>query len=140
MVTKTYQNLICPLFSTHIEVKGERRDLRFIVGGKDRPMRINGKLRTSDPELIKALDESPYYGKKWVCINTRGDVEAETQEEAQETTETVEGPTEVNGPKTAKEMREYLNKKLGVPYSQLPNKDAALEVAKKMNLDFVNVS
>lgn len=141
MVTKTYQNLISPLFSTTVFVDGERRDVRFVTGGKVQPRRVNGKFRTSDPELIKVLDESPYYGKKWVCINSTEPVKEEQEGEAEETKVPEEEVIKnIEGPTSAKQMREYLNKKLGVPYSKLPNKDAALRVAKEMNLNFVNVN
>jgi len=140
-MTKTYQNLISPLFSTSIIVDGETFDLRFVIGGKSHPKRINGKFRTSNPKLIKALDESPYYGKKWVCISSdepekqKETTDVETREEQEET-----GVRKISGPKTVKEMREYLNQKLGVPWSKLPNKNAAIRVAEEMNLNFVNVN
>lgn len=123
------------MFSSFIEVDGERFDLRFVIGGKVHPKRVNGKFRTSNPKLIKAMDESPYYGVKWVCVSTDEDL-PEAKEEVKE--ESV--VRQISGPANVREMREYLNQKLGVPYSKLPNKDAAFRVAKEMNLEFVNVN
>jgi hypothetical protein len=138
MTTKVYQNLICPRFTTFIEIDGKRVDLSFTSGGKEKPKRVNGKFRTSNPQLIKALDESPYYGKKWVCISTDEiSLEAVRQRQVEEKENAVK---KIHAPKTAKEMREYLNKNLGVPWSKLPNKEAAFKVAKDMNLEFVNVN
>lgn len=81
------------------------------------------------------MDESPHYGVKWVCVSTDEDL-PEAKEEVKE--ESV--VRQITGPTTVREMREYLNQKLGVPYSKLPNKDAAFRVAKEMNLEFVNVN
>ena len=134
-MTKTYQNLISPIFSTFIEVDGERRDIRFVIGGKVKPTRVNGKFRTSDPKIIEAMDNSEHYGKKWVCVSTDEALPEPVVEEVEQLT-----IKEIHGPTNVKEMREYLNQKMGVPYSKMPNRDAAFRVAQSMNIEFVNVN
>ena len=140
-MTKTYQNKISPLYSTTVEIDGHSIDIRFVIGGKAHPNKVFGKYRTSDPKIIEALDNSPLYGKNWVCISSDEPKKEKVAELIEEQPED-ETPSEreITGPKTVKEMREYLNKRLGVPYSKLSNKDAAMKAAKEMNLNFVNVN
>ena len=83
----------------------------------------------TDPELIKAMDSSIHYGNKWICVS-------EQKEEKPKPVDDIEVITEIT---TVKEMREYLNKVKGVPYSRLNNKYAAKLAAKEHKLNFINV-
>lgn len=128
-MAKVYQNLISPIFSTTITVNGEVRELSFRSGAKIAPERVHGTLMVTDPELIKAMDSSIHYGNKWICVS-------EQKEYKPKPVDDIEVITEIT---TVKEMREYLNKVKGVPYSRLNNKYAAELAAKEHKLNFINV-
>jgi hypothetical protein len=132
-ITKTYQSRVTPIFSTYITVKGVRRNIRF-AGGKAYPKRSYGKFSTSDPDLIKALEESRGFGKDWICISST------EQPETPETTKEESGEKEITEPKTVREAKDYLNKHFEIPYTQLQNRDAVMKVAGDLKIKFVNVN
>lgn len=68
-VIKIYETIVHPLLFTSIMVNGKRIRLEF-TGHQRAPKFVMGRIVVHDPELQKAMDNDPRYGKHWKLKRT----------------------------------------------------------------------
>lgn len=128
-VLKKYTSLIAIELYTEIIVNGKKKSLSF-EGGKRGLKPINGTFITADPEIQKAIENSPSYGKKFKLI---GKVEEKSEEGGGNDETIIEDIT------TGAQAKEYLIRKHGIQVSKLPNMGAIKNVASQVNVSFPNL-
>jgi len=126
-----------------VEENGEKVKKRIsFTGGMRKPQRVNGKFTTADEKLQKAIESSPGYGKKFILMKGKGKgMIANAEKQAPKKDEGNE-PIVAEEVKTISDAKNFLTDKdndLGVKVSEVPNKEAILQKAKELNVEFPNL-
>ncbi len=141
---KIYQSNHFLQLETYEDVGGEKVLVKF-SGGTLQP-RVPGKYETSDPKLIKAMDETiERGGASYRCIYSEGARKTSSQKEEKDP-EPPKGSdeppevTKVEEVKTLQEAKNYLLEKVpGLSASKIPNSAAVLNAAKEHYIEFPNL-
>ena len=152
MQRKTYQSIHYKDLDTYVSVNGVKTLIIF-RGGTLKP-KVNGKVSTDDPALIKAMDNDPGNGTSFRCISIEGEAEPSVREnpvipsKAKEKKQEPEDDTQdrnpeitkVEGISTVQAARDYLlNNVPELTASKIPNGAAVKNVAAANNILFVDL-
>jgi hypothetical protein len=149
-VSKTYRLTKRFFFQFKVKIDGDLILVEFNDGKRHTKPQLKGCLRTANSQLQKALEESPYFGKKYVLESTvkidvdepEEELEVRSEEinpkedEVEETRLTKVGADEVENFQQAKN---YLVEKFKVTHRDVSNKDKVLEVAKQNKVFFEGI-
>lgn len=150
-ITKTYQALIYKELDTYIMANGQKVLVTF-RGGSYQPRR-NGIYMTSDPEVIKAMDQSKSNGLSYQCISVTGEpepevpkaetpnaeVKKESKKEAKEEAKAA-ALIEVPGVNNLQEAKSWLAKNVeGISLTKLMNGPAVKKAAAQHGIVFTEL-
>lgn len=120
--------------ATNVEVNGENRVIEF-KGGIRVPSFKPGYFRTSDKDLIKAIESSPSFNVKFKLAEEKETPKVEEEPKQIVVPETPVVVDEVTGWQGAKA---YFVKTYPNDFDMTLNKAGVLEAAEKLNVQFPN--
>lgn len=133
-VNKVYQHAHLLSLTTPVKAGNKVVVVEF-DGGNSYP-RSNGKYSTNDPEVQKALEESPRFKKDWHLLRETS-LEEEEPEVEEPAGKDPEGEEEViEGITTVQAAKDYLTKEYGATSREVSNREKVLDYAASKNVVF----
>lgn len=154
MSQRVYQSIRAIFLSSYVRLNGKLVQVKF-TGGQRTPKRTNGKFSTNDPDMQRALETSPEYGKNWrriippegeivkdrppeMTIITEPEVKVQPPAADRVMVATETSPLSISGLINAQQVKNYIleNYTDRFKFKELMSKGQIYAAAKALNLIF----